>query len=95
MKLQLVLTVDYGQSSITREQAKANLEYIAQHAASEGLMTGDTEGEVASWRSEVRTFVDLADMNELLNSTDRETHPQTAQEIGDWDDDELDCRYDR
>lgn len=40
------------------------------------------------------TLEDLADMNELLNCVDRETHPQTAQEIGDWPD-EPDIRYDR
>lgn len=40
------------------------------------------------------TLEDLADMNELLNRTDRETHPLTAQEVGDWPD-EPDIRYDR
>jgi|MudIll2142460700_1097286.scaffolds.fasta_scaffold00003_35 hypothetical protein len=40
------------------------------------------------------TLEDLADMNELLNRIEKETHPQTTNEVGDWDD-YPDIRYDR
>jgi len=40
------------------------------------------------------TLEDIADMNELLNRIEKETHPQTANEVGDWDD-FPDIRYDR
>ena len=78
MKLQLIITVDYGTSSITKEDATANLKSIGDIAAGEGLFTGDGPGEVETWESEVR---ELASARVRCQNCAWEGNEETCEEI--------------
>ena len=53
IKLRLILDVDYNPNGVSRDYLENLLDGIAQSAASDGLMTGETEAEVVSWNATV------------------------------------------
>lgn len=56
MKLQLTLSIEYNDSSIQSmkpDELERMLQDIANHAASNGLFTGETPAEVESWQAKV------------------------------------------
>lgn len=59
VKVRLIVDVEYDANGVPPRVLRDMLEYIPQMAASNGLMTGDTEAHVATW--EART-VEVLDM---------------------------------
>lgn len=51
--LKLVLTVTFKKNGVSDEELKENLRAIADRAAGDGLMTGETEAEVIVWGFEI------------------------------------------
>lgn len=49
VKVRLILDVEYDPNGVPPQVLRDMLEYIPQMAASNGLMSGDTEAEVATW----------------------------------------------
>ena len=53
IKLRLVLDVDYVPDGTSQEELEAILKGIADSAANDGRMTGDTRAIVDSWHARV------------------------------------------
>lgn len=51
VKVRLILDVEYDANEVPARVLRDMLEYIPQMAASNGLMTGDTEATVATWEA--------------------------------------------
>lgn len=53
MQLKLTMIVDYAPNGVSVTDLKHNLEYVAKHAAAEGMLTGDSDAKVEVWSATV------------------------------------------
>ena len=58
--LRLIVDVEFDDNGVSTEVLASNLRFIADHAYAEGLMTGDTDAEVISWKATVE-LIAIAD----------------------------------
>ena len=59
-RLRLMVDVEFNANGVSTEVLATNLRFIADHAYDEGLMTGDTDAEVISWKATVE-LIAIAD----------------------------------